>query len=106
MSRMPTFYRSPLGLPLYWMDEMTGELPIAVNAYLGCGLTGENVPAPTNAQIDLLRDYLTYYINAPCWRWEEGNELAELRTKVSGLNTLEAIHKWIVDCLNIGLDPL
>jgi len=41
MSRMPSFYKDPLGLPFYWEDDITGELPAAIRAYLDHAVDGK-----------------------------------------------------------------
>lgn len=103
-TRMPLVYKLPLGLPFYWRDEVSGELPAAVNAYLDCRIDQKPF---TLAQAELVRDYLIHWINAPCWEHPEfAQDLAKLREKVKTLNTADEIGAWIWEALEIGLDPL
>jgi hypothetical protein len=104
MSRMPTFYKAPLGLPFYWEDEVSGELRKAIHAYLDHAVDGKPI---TSAQITLMVDYLTHWVCAPCWDSEAFEvELKNLRATVRGLTTPTAIHDWIHQALDIGMDPL
>ena len=93
-------YRPPLGLPLYWRDEVSGVLPAAVWAYLhhmaGAG------PAPTAEQLALVIDYARYFIEAPCW---SGEELPELRRRARQLSTLEDLAAWVEAAFRSALDP-
>jgi hypothetical protein len=107
--RMPDMYRER-GAPLRWQDDVTGILPAAINAFLAEGLGG---PPALPWQIELVRDYMAYYINAPCW--QIGNEedtpklfktFADLRERIKSLRTSSEIAGWIIDCLNLGIDPL
>ena len=108
MSRMPSCYKPPLGLPFNWRDEMSGVLPLAVERYYGSRIGG--VPLHRR-EIELLTDYLEHYINAPCWDGAaEGSEemartLAELREEVKGLETADDIGTWISKGMDIGLSP-
>lgn len=111
MSRMPTTYREPMGLPLNWRDDVTGELPAAVMRYYGFKV-GE-AAEPDQKQIELIRDYLVYYIEAPCWlaKLVEGEPgelaaLAELRKQAREISSAEDIHRFIWACLDVGMDPL
>jgi hypothetical protein len=110
MSRMPTTYRTPMGLPLNWRDQRSwsGELPAAVMTYYEHKAKGGS--APTEKQLELIRDYLVHYIEAPCWDeaspgggW---NELADLRKKASESSAVEDIGRFIWACLDVGMDPL
>ena len=104
MSRMPLVYKDPLGLPFYWEDEVTGELPAAIGAYLDHAVDGKPITA---AQIELMRDYLEHWINAPCWDSPVFEvELKHLREAVRTLRKPEDIHVWIHEALDIGMDPL
>lgn len=105
MSRMPTEYQSPLGIPLSWQHEVSGELSAAVAAYLNYMMEGSEI---TPAQITLVRDFLRYFIEAPCW-WREDvfeEQLKELRESAARLDSPEAIDAWIWRALDIGIDPL
>ncbi len=104
MSRMPSAYVHPLGTPLYWRDEQSGELGLAIDAYLLNRHAGATI---TDGQITLLRDYLEYWVNAPCWR-SEGieKEMKDLRKSVRELDSATEIDEWIHKALEIGMDPL
>jgi hypothetical protein len=103
---LPGFYRPPLGLPYNWRDELTGQIPAAVNAYLDHRVDPAN-PPPTPTQFAILQAYLVHYINAPCW---DGSgftaELAQLRAAIQRAQTPDDLARWIHDCLQIGIDPL
>src|ERR1700693_341084 len=64
MTRMPTEYKGPLGVPSYWRNGVSGELHKAVHAYLNHMVDGEPL---TQAQLELVRNYLEHWIGAPCW---------------------------------------
>jgi len=98
---MPAAYMLPLGTPLYWMDETSGELRDAVMAYLNNRIDGTLI---TDEQITLVRTYLEYYVNAPCWKGE--SRLQALREKIRKADSAEKIDKWIQQALDIGMDPL
>lgn len=97
-------YRPPLGLPAYWGDDVSGTLPAVVMAYHALALS--EGPPLNPAQLDLLRSYLAYFINAPCWRDGDSGEIARLRRNIAQAQTVEAIDYWIDACLGLGLDPL
>jgi hypothetical protein len=108
--KMPNVYLPPAGGPLRWQDDVTGVFPRAIKAFMAEGLG--HTPA-TPEQVELVRDYCQYYINAPCW--EVGSEedtpklfkaFKELRERIKSLRTSREIALWISDCLNIGIDPL
>lgn len=103
--RVPAIYRPPFGLPLRWQDDVTGELPAAVWAYIKHAARPLDYAPPTAAHLGLAVDYLRHVIEAPCWRDESG-ALDGLRRRVTGLQTGEDVRHWIDDCLEIGLDPL
>lgn len=104
MTLIPDFYRPPLGLPLNWRDEVSGVLSGAVAAYLDNRVDGKPIGAH---DLDLVREYIVHYIDAPCWDNDEfSQELAFLRRTARELRTPENIGKWIRDAMEIGLDPL
>lgn len=109
MNFMPNFYRPPMGIPLYWRDEMTGELPTAVNTYFKA-CAGEKVTL-TQRQLDIIANYLQHYIGAPCWtKTMEGDEAMfgdykELIARAHTLASVESIKRWIADAMELGLDP-
>jgi hypothetical protein len=105
-SLIPDHYLPPLGLPLYWRNEVTGKLPDAVNAYLDTRLE-ENAPSLTSEQLILLKAYFAHYINAPCWD-ESGfeTELKTLRKSVQTLISADDLAVFIHSAQQMGLDPL
>lgn len=91
--------------PGYWMNETSGVLRPAVEAYLvGAALTGEQIAA--------LRGYLRQWIGAPAWDRNpyagepERQWLAHMRAGVDQLTSRQAIDEWIEEASANGLDPL
>lgn len=99
--RIPNVYRPPLGLPLNWKDETSGELPSAVFKYFSSEHLFES-------EISLIVEYCQHYINAPCWDATGGfpTELAALRLSATTISTVGDINQWINACLEIAIDPL
>lgn len=84
------------GVPGYWMNETSGVLRPAVEAYLrGEALTPGNIAA--------IRAYLRQWMNAPAWF---GPGIAELQQGVDGLTSRAAIRAWLDRALELGIDPL
>jgi hypothetical protein len=82
--------------PGYWMYETSGVLRPVIEAYLhGQPLTLE--------QIAVMRAYLRQWIAAPGFI---GPEIDELRGRVDGLTSRQAIREWIDDAVSAGADPL
>lgn len=113
-TRMPNY--PPGGIPVYWRDEITGQLPAAVDAYLSHRCGGAE---PSVAQITFLIDYLRHYVCAPCWssvardaRESGEGELAVLLVSLrkdiceGRVKTSDEIAAWIRRALSLGLDPL
>jgi hypothetical protein len=112
MSRMPTFY-NPLcgGMPLFWGDEQTGELPRAVRHYVKLAAGLDETPL-TEAEVTLLADYCVYFIHAPCWAMDfDGGispflkEVQALREKAKTLTTYDAIRQWNAEASELAIDP-
>jgi hypothetical protein len=83
---------------LRWQDDETRVLPQAVQAFFAGHATLE--------QLELVRDYCEYYINAPCWAI--GNDEATwamLRSRVKELRTAVQILEWLHDALEVTIDP-
>jgi len=98
---IPRIYMLPTGGPMYWRNEQSGVLPAAVWSYLH--------HTATEQQLSLLREYLEYYIHAPCWDIPDNaflEELEELRQSSKTMRTTKEIHDWIFRALEIGIDPL
>jgi hypothetical protein len=83
--------------PGFWMNETSGVLRPAVEAYL----RWEPLSA---AQIAALRAYLRQWIEA--YAWLEEDELFTLRQEVDQLTSREAIDRWLDAALDLGIDPL
>jgi hypothetical protein len=95
--------------PLYWLNEQGGLLIKAMRAFFEYGVdSGKGI---TPEQLELVREYGEYYLNAPCWDNNPHNDeeiwakLAELREQIKKATTFEEIHQWIHACLEIGIDP-
>lgn len=104
-------YREPLGLPLRWQDDQSGQLPDAIKAFLGHSIDESN--PLTETQLNLSIQWCRYYINAPCWMdaARHGNEetVRELQAVIDQahqLHTAQDIQAWITACLELGIDPL
>ncbi len=94
-----------MSLPGYWMDETSGVLRPAVEAFL----TGQSM---TLAQIGAMRSYLRQWVDASIW---DENPLAGLhgllwlasmRLSCDELVSREAIARWIAKAVDGGIDPL
>lgn len=103
---IPPFYIGPMGLPLYWRNDMSGVLPKAVRAFIDHG-ADRRQPAPSAEQVKVLIIYLQHFIAAPCWDLtvEFAAETAELRRRVRLLDSLTGIMAWLDSAMAIGLDP-
>jgi len=82
--------------PGYWMNETSGVLRPAVEAYLR--------DEPMSAEhIAAMRAYLRQWIAAPAW---VGADVNILRSTVDGLTTRQALDDWIEAATSAGMDPL
>ena len=99
---IPDFYRPPTGGPLRWQDDQSNILPDAVYAFF-------DVPGfdpITPEQLELVREYAEYYINAPCWMTGDDPELwRELRASIKAVKTKEAMMAWLKQALKVTIDP-
>jgi len=82
--------------PGYWMNETSGVLRPAVEAYL----KGEPM---TREQIAAMRAYLRQWMASPDWR---GRRVAFLRRAIDDLTSREAIASWLAIADEEGIDPL
>lgn len=80
----------------FWMNETTGVLRPAVEAYLAGG-------PMTTLQIAAMRAYLRQWVAAPTFR---GPEVDRLRRDIEGLTDRAAIRLWIARAVEEGIDPL
>jgi hypothetical protein len=92
-------------LPGFWMNETSGVLRPAVEAYLNHEpLTADHLAA--------LRAYLRQWIGSPAWDQnphagpEEHAWLAGMRADRDGLTSRQAIERWLEGAIDAGLDPL
>jgi hypothetical protein len=90
----------PFGVPLYWMNETSGILRSAVQAYVTAETNG---PDMTAEQFELFRAYLTYVIHAPCWK---GLDRRRFAFKLAAATDTAAIHTILMELLDFGIDPL
>ncbi|MBN3927739.1 hypothetical protein [Nostoc sp. NMS4] len=99
-NRIPNIYRLPMGLPLNWRDEASGELRDAIFKYFSSRQL-------STEEISLLGEYCQHYINAPCWDATGGfpDELATLRQSANSISSVSDISQWINGCLEIVIDP-
>lgn len=95
-SRIPNYYNPPIGTPLRWQDDQTGQLEAAVVAYFD--------RHPTEAQIELVKDWLRYYANAPCWQDPNG-AIAELVREAPLIRSMAGIDQWLEKAMHEGIDP-
>lgn len=85
-----------MSAPGYWMNETSGVLRIAVEAYLaGVPMSREHVAA--------MRAYLRQWIHAPAW---SGRKVRFLRRAIEDLDSAEAIRSWLMIAEEEGIDPL
>lgn len=83
-------------VPGYWMNETSGVLRPAVEAYLfQRELTVEHIGA--------LRAYLRQWMAAPAWT---GPEVETLRSSIDGIASRKDLRKWFDLAEEIGIDPL
>ncbi len=85
------------GVPGYWMNETSGVLRPAVEAYL---LTGDEL-TPRDAAA--LRAYLRQWMASPLWI---GPMTDVLRTQLDELQTRADFGRWFARADLEGIDPL
>jgi hypothetical protein len=83
--------------PGFWMDETSGMLRPAIEAFL------HDRPM-TDDQVAAMRAYLRQWIEAD--DWHEGLALDNLRASIDRLTSREAISQWLALAEQIGIDPL
>ena len=99
---VPMFPGSTIRGPLRWQDDPSGVLPAAVHAFYEVKGAGPLTPE----QLDLVREYAAYYINAPCWETGAGLDLfTRLREEIKSITTKEALIAWLETALEVGIDP-
>ncbi|MEH2031330.1 MAG: hypothetical protein V7K67_16975 [Nostoc sp.] len=99
-SRIPNVYRPPMGLPLNWKDETSGELRAVVFKFFSSQYLRID-------EISLIAEYCRHFINAPCWDAAGGfpDELAALRQSANSISSVSDINQWINACFEIAIDP-
>ena len=82
--------------PGFWMNETSGVLRPAIEAYLCGDLLYEH-------QVAAIRAYFRQWIAAD---WRGGEALEELRADLDGLTSRAAIDAWLDKAEPLGIDPL
>jgi hypothetical protein len=85
-----------MSFPGYWMNETSGVLKPAVEAYL------KHQPM-SREQIAALRAYLRQWMDGD---WADTPAVAALRADVDQLTTRAAIDAWMERALDEAIDPL
>ena len=88
--------------PLYWQDELSGEMRAVVMAYL-------NGWAMTSRQIEIMRWYLHQWVSAPIWGQIPGGQpegFDKLVSDAAHLHCRSDIRAWLWRALDFGIDPL
>jgi hypothetical protein len=83
--------------PGYWRDETGGQLALAVQKYL------DAIEPLTLGDIELLRTYITQWIEAPAWR---GQRIVNLRELARHIRSESDINAWLSLAEREGIDPL
>jgi hypothetical protein len=91
-----TMFGTSQPLPGYWMNETSGALRPAVEAYLaGTPMNGQQIAA--------MRAYLRQWITSPQWY---GPAIPGLRAAIDDLTSRESITMWLRIAEREGIDPL
>jgi hypothetical protein len=95
------------GSPVHWRDDVFGKLAHAILAYLN--------RTPTAEQLRMVIAYLQHHIHAPCWLEQSpyenaeealGDQLRALRSASLAMVAIEDVDRFLLGCIQIGLDPL
>jgi len=92
--------------PLYWADEVGGELSLAVQQYV------ENPNRLTLKDVALIRAYLRQWIGSGVWDRNPNHtaeSLLKLRSLRAGVDVIRCqadIGSWLRRAVDLGLDPL
>ena len=81
--------------PGYWMNETSGALRPAVEAYL-------NDWPMSAAHVAALRAYFRQWMAAD---WA-GPRIEELRARIDSLDSKVKLERWLADALELNIDPL
>lgn len=87
--------------PKFWMNETSGVLRPAIEAYLS---GGEMTPD----QVGAMRAYLRQWIMSPAWDMNPHGsaELSGLRDGIDSLVNRAQISSWLTKAIDVGIDPL
>src|SRR4029453_1785125 len=92
-------YTLPRGLPAYWMDDQSGELPRAVAAYL------DKPGSLSPEQFELVKAWVIYAVKAPAWKWP-AHQREESLTSLEKAETGRDLMVALLAPQRPGLDPL
>jgi hypothetical protein len=92
----PTVKYGRYGTPLRWQYHNNEELSEAVFILTNYWSAPHKNPAPNSQEIALIRNYLIYFVNAPCWLLSnlEIAQFDALKIAVANIQTLEDINDW------------
>ena len=63
--------------------------------------------AVSEEDFSLVRAYMEYLVNAPCWhQCEDGRPLTRSRRAIRRVQTPEELARWISGLLRLGIDPI
>lgn len=90
-------------IPSTWTSYRDKNLNEAVQHLFEERVLNQTEISLNQTEISLIRDYLTDYINAPCWLG--GEALSDLRDRVTTLSSTQEIRDWVQFAVSIGIDP-
>lgn len=80
--------------PRYWMYDQRLR-PTMLAWFADAPLTDDQIVA--------MREYLKAWIMAPGWL---ADAVEDLKAQVDGLDSRAKIERWLIDALQVGVDPL
>jgi hypothetical protein len=92
-------YTQPRGLPAYWMDDQSGELPRAMAAYL------DKPGSMSPEQFELVKAWVIYAVKAPAWKWR-ANQREESLTSLEKAETARDLMVALEALEDLGIDPI
>jgi hypothetical protein len=95
----------PISVPGYWENENLGVLRPAIEAYLQGGPMTESQIAAMRGVPAAVDQRKRVGPNSHAAA-KERTWLAEMRARVDGLTSREAIERWLDDALEGNIDPL
>ena len=99
------------GTPKYWRYEVSGELEAAVNAYFKPYNDNSEISELSDRHIQLLKEYLLHWAEAPVWRQNSHAEVGQLEkldraiARIKAVNTRQDIGQCIIELSYLGIDP-